>query len=144
LPASPSGWRMPLRWLLGLGYIAAGILHFIFPEALIGITPPWVPQAQLVVALTGIAEATGGSALLQPWSARLRRAGGMGLALYALCVFPANINHMLMDMARAEPQLGWGYHLPRMLLQPVLIWLALWVSSAPEARKVGRNQGAKL
>ena len=87
-----------------------------------------MPEPELVVAATGITEIAGALALLQPWSRRLRRAGGIGLALYALCVFPANINHMLIDMAREQPQLGWAYHIPRMLLQPVLIWLALWVS----------------
>ncbi|QIK79987.1 hypothetical protein G7077_06555 [Sphingomonas piscis] len=118
-----------MRWLLGGGYIAVGILHFLFPEALIAITPNWVPAKPLVITLTGIAEAAGGVALLQPWSAALRRAGGIGLAIYAVCVFPANINHMLIDIGSAHPRLGWGYHIPRMLLQPVLIWLALWVSN---------------
>lgn len=131
--ADSSRWRAQLRWLLGLGYIAAGIWHFVRPDAMIGITPGWVPQPELVVSLTGVAEIAGAIALLQPWSARLRRAGGIGLALYALCVFPANINHMLIDMARPEPELGWTYHGPRMLLQPVLIWLALWVSKEPVA-----------
>lgn len=120
--------------MLGIGYIAAGMMHFIFPQALVGIMPRWVPQPGLVVALTGVAEAASGLALLQPWSAPLRRAGGIGLALYALCVFPANINHMLIDMAGAHPQLGWGYHVPRLLLQPLLIWLAVWVSRAPAVR----------
>ena len=114
--------------MLGVGYLAAGVLHFVSPEAMVRITPRWVPEPELVVAATGVAEIAGALALLQPWSRRLRRAGGIGLALYALCVFPANINHMLIDMAREQPQLGWVYHLPRMLLQPVLIWLALWVS----------------
>jgi len=51
---------------------------------------------------------------------------GVALALYALCVWPANINHFMIDMAR--PDHGWGlaYHVPRMLAQPVLVWLALW------------------
>src|SRR5690606_40580126 len=50
----------------------------------------------------------------------------IGLALYALCVWPANVNHMLMDLA--APDGGWGlaYHGPRMLAQPLVIWLALW------------------
>jgi len=132
------------RWLLALGYIAAGILHFVFPGALIAITPKWVPQPALVIAATGVAEAAGALALVQPWSAELRRAGGIGLALYALyalCVFPANINHMLIDMARAHPQLGWEYHVPRMLLQPLLIWLALWVSRN-ETRSWGTERRA--
>jgi uncharacterized membrane protein len=92
--------------------------------------PPFVPAPAQVVLLTGIAEALGAVALLQPWSRRLRSAGGIGLALYALCVWPANINHFALDMAR--PDHGWGlaYHVPRMLLQPVLIWLALWTGGA--------------
>jgi uncharacterized membrane protein len=120
--------RATARWLLALGYVAAGILHFVFPAALIAITPKWVPEPALIIQATGVAEIAGALALLQPWSSGLRRAGGIGLALYALCVFPANINHMLIDMARPHPQLGWFYHVPRMLLQPLLIWLALWVS----------------
>jgi len=92
-----------------------------------------VPAKAVVIALTGVAEAAGGLALIQPGSQRLRRAGGIGLALYAVCVFPANINHMLIDMARDRPQLGWSYHVPRMALQPLLIWLALWVSKARPA-----------
>lgn len=82
-----------------------------------------------VITLTGIAEIAGALGLAQPWSAGLKRAAGIGLALYAVCVFPANINHMLMDMAKPHPQLGWAYHVPRMLLQPVLVWAALWVSA---------------
>ncbi len=114
--------------MLAIGYVAAGILHFAFPDELIAITPKWVPDPALVIAATGIAETAGALALVQPWSPASRRAGGIGLALYAVCVFPANINHMLIDMARADPRLGWGYHIPRLLLQPVLVWLALWVS----------------
>ena len=100
-----------------------------------------MPAPALVVAATGVAEIAGALALLQPWSRRLRRAGGIGLALYALCVFPANINHLLIDMARPDQGFGWAYHGPRMLLQPLLIWLAWWVSrdrrdEAEEARKV--------
>ena len=124
--------RSPVRGLLGLAYVAAGILHFAKPQGLIAITPDWVPAKPLVIALTGMAEGLGGLALLQPWSRELRRAGGIGLALYAVCVFPANINHLLIDMSRAHPHLGWAYHGPRMVLQPVLVWLALWVSREPQ------------
>ena len=88
----------------------------------------------VVIMLTGMAEIAGAAGLAQPWSAKLRRAAGIGLALYAVCVFPANINHMLIDMTRPHPQLGWAYHVPRMLLQPVLIWAALWVSARPRLR----------
>ena len=65
-------------------------------------------------------------ALLQGWFLALRRAGGWGLAAYALCVWPANVNHMLMDLAHADGGRNLAYHIPRMLAQPVLIWAALW------------------
>ena len=88
--------------------------------------PSAVPQPEAVVIATGVAELVGAAALAQPWSNGLRRAAGVGLALYALCVWPANVNHFAIDMA--HPDHGWGlaYHVPRMLAQPVLIWLALW------------------
>ncbi len=76
---------------------------------------------------TGIAELAGAAALVQPFSQKLRQAGGIGLALYALCVWPANINHFALDMANPDGGLGLIYHIPRMFAQPVLIWLALWL-----------------
>lgn len=57
---------------------------------------------------------------------RLRRAAASGLALYALCVWPANVQHMLIDLSRAHGGLGLEYHVPRLAAQPLLIWLALW------------------
>lgn len=124
-------WRAALRWLLVLAYLAAGVLHLSAPGPFVAITPDWVPAKAAVIAFTGLAEIAGAIALAQPWSASLRRAGGIGLALYAVCVFPANINHMLIDMARPHPVLGWAYHVPRMLLQPALVWAALWASARP-------------
>lgn len=122
--------RTVLRWLLGLFYAFAGYQHFAGPAPFLIITPVWVPAPEAVVALTGAAELLGAAALLQPWSKPLRRAGGWGLALYAAGVFPANINHFVMDMANPDGGWGLGYHVPRMFAQPVLVWLALWVSRA--------------
>ena len=126
------GVRIALRWLLALFYFVAGVLHIIQPGPFVTITPYWVPLPHEVVLATGIAELAGAIALVQPWSLALRRAAGIGLALYAVCVFPANINHMFMDMAKPLPVLGWGYHIPRMFAQPLLVWLALWVGSVIE------------
>jgi uncharacterized membrane protein len=121
--------RAALRWLLALFYLVAGVFHLVRPDPFLTVTPGWVPMPYEVVIATGLAELAGAIALAQPWSLPLRRAAGIGLALYAVCVFPANINHMMMDMAKASPDLGWGYHVPRMFAQPVLVWLALWVGN---------------
>jgi len=122
--------RALTRLALGLLYGAAGVLHLAFPPPFVAITPRWVPDPQLVIALTGLAELAGAAGLLQPFSPALRRAAGWGLAAYALCVWPANFNHLLIDLARPGQGLGLAYHLPRLAFQPVLIWAALWAGGA--------------
>jgi uncharacterized membrane protein len=131
-PSVNSPLRTSLRWFLVVLYLAAGILHLISPTPFLAITPDWVPYPAFVIEFTGIAEIIGAVCLAQSWSNRLRRMAGIGLALYALCVFPANINHLLIDMGSADPKLGWIYHGPRMVAQPILIWLALWVSNVTD------------
>ena len=96
------------------------------PGPFLSITPGWVPWPAQVIYWTGLAEIAGALALLQPFGPYLRKAAGIGLALYALCVWPANVNHMLIDLARPDDGWGLAYHIPRMLAQPLLIWLALW------------------
>jgi uncharacterized membrane protein len=124
--------RTLFRLLLAALYAYAGYAHIARPEPFLAIMPPFVPWPEQVVLLTGIAELLGAAALAQPFSDRLRWAGGAGLALYALCVWPANVNHMMMDLA--APDGGWGmaYHGPRMLAQAGIIWLALWCGGVTE------------
>ena len=110
--------------------------HLRSPSGFLQITPGWVPHPAEVIALTGLAEIAGALALgLIP---RLRHAAGIGLALYAVGVFPANINHALNHIPLGGRELGWWYHGPRFALQPVLVWLALWtggVTDWPFGRK---------
>ena len=123
---------MALRWLLAAFYLIGGVFHLIRPRPFLAITPQWVPAPEWVILLTGLAELVAAPALLQPWSKPLRRAAGIGLALYAVCVYPANVNHMLIDLARPSQGLGLAYHVPRLLAQPLLVWLALWVGEVIE------------
>ena len=119
--------RTWVRFGLALVYGAAGVIHLIAPAPFVRIVPPWVPMADTVVLLTGLAELAGAAGLAQPWRPTLRKAAAVGLALYALCVWPANVQHMLIDLARTDGGgAGLGYHVPRLALQPVLIWLSLW------------------
>lgn len=116
-----------LRWLLAVFYFAAGVIHLALPDPFLMIMPAFVPMPEAVVLWTGLAEILGAIGLAQGLSLPLRRAAGWGLAAYALCVWPANINHFALDMARPDGGLGLGYHVPRMVAQPAIIWLALWV-----------------
>ncbi len=115
-----------LRVLLSAAYAFAGYAHIVRPDPFLAITPGWVPLPEAVIFWTGIAEIAGAIGLIQPFSRPVRQAAGIGLAVYALCVWPANINHFAMDMAKADGGLGLGYHIPRMFAQPIIIWLALW------------------
>ncbi len=115
--------RRIARWLLALAYLTAGVFHLRSPAGFVAITPGWVPFPDQVVLLTGVAEIAGAAGLLIP---QLRRAAGIGLALYALCVWPANFNHAFNDIPLRGTHLGWWYHGPRLALQPAIIWWALW------------------
>ena len=137
-------FRTVLRWFLVAAYLVAGYFHLARPGPFAAITPHWVPDVPLVIMLTGIAELAGAAALAQGFSRPLRHLAGWALALYALCVWPANINHFLIDHARADGGMGLGYHLPRLLAQPLIIWAAAWASGAldwPFARRLAKARG---
>lgn len=124
--------RTVLRYVLAVFYLAAGVIHIAAPAPFLTIMPGWVPLPEQVVLWTGIAEVLGAIGLAQPLSLPLRRAAAVGLALYAVCVFPANINHFALDMARPDHGIGLAYHVPRMFAQPLLVWLALWTGGVTE------------
>ena len=117
--------RLIARALLSALYLVAGLAHLLWPAPFLTITPSWIPFAPVVIVLTGAAELAGAAGL---WIPRLRRAAGIGLALYAVCVYPANIKHALDFAADPGTGVGWWYHAPRLLLQPVIAWWALWAA----------------
>jgi uncharacterized membrane protein len=111
-----------LRIALAAFYALAGAAHLLWPEPFLAIMPEAVPFPRAVVLLTGLAEIAGAAGLL---TARFRQAAGLLLALYAVCVFPANIRHAMLGGEFFGWPLDWRYHAPRLLLQPVLVWWAL-------------------
>lgn len=124
--------RAAARLALALFYFAAGVIHIVSPRLFLIIMPQWVPAPEAVVLWTGIAELLGAVGLAQGASLPIRRAASIGLALYAVCVFPANINHFAIDLAKPDHGAGLAYHVPRMFAQPVLVWLALWAGGVIE------------
>jgi uncharacterized membrane protein len=124
LPSGIVNARVAARWVMAAFYFAAGILHIARPAVFLLITPAWVPFPLQVVLGTGACEIAGAIGLMTPG---LRRAAGIGLALYAVCVFPANIKHAIDGLPPDQVQLTWWYHAPRLAFQPVLVWWALWV-----------------
>lgn len=126
--------RAIARWLLIAFYGAAGVMHLIATGAMVKIVPDWVPDPQAVVIATGVCELAGAIGLM---TARFRKAAGWALAAYAVCVFPANIKHMIHDLGTGTGLSIW-YHAPRMVAQPLIVWWALWASGVtrwPFARR---------
>jgi uncharacterized membrane protein len=115
---SPTG-----RFVLVALYAIAGFAHLLFPGVFLSITPDWVPFPATVIALTGLCELAGAIGLM---TTRFRHLAGICLALYAVCVFPANIKHAIHDLGSTTATLGWWYHLPRLALQPAIFWWALF------------------
>ena len=114
--------RTPARWLLAAIYLLAGVFHILRPGFFLPIVPEWVPAPRLTIIVTGLCEIAGAAGLMVP---RLRRIAGIMLALYAVCVFPANIKHAVTDLGSGHGA-GWGYHGPRLVAQPLIVWWALF------------------
>ncbi len=107
-------------------YFTAGVIHVRTPEAFLPIVPDWVPFPRETVLVTGVCEILGAVALFIP---RLRWLAGCALAAYAVAVYPANIKHAIEGVKLAGSTLGWGYHAPRLLFQPVFVWWALFAGA---------------
>jgi uncharacterized membrane protein len=117
------GARLVMRWIMTSFYLLAGIAHFTLTDKFLLIVPERVPFPRAVVLLTGICEIAGGIALA---GTRLRWWAGIMLALYAVCVFPANIKHAIDGIHLPPAPDSWLYHGPRLAFQPVLVWWALF------------------
>jgi uncharacterized membrane protein len=115
--------RRWMRWAMVIFYFAAGYIHLRAPDAFLPIVPDWVPAPREIVLFTGACEIVGALALITRW---FRWWAGVMLALYAACVFAANIKHAVYDIQLPELRTSWWYHAPRLALQPVIIWWALY------------------
>ena len=109
--------------MLAAAYLVAGVLHLRSPAPFLTITPDWVPYPRTVIAVTGACEILGAIGLCVP---RFRRTAGILLALYAVCVFPANVKHAIDYITLGRGGLTLWYHVPRLLLQPAIVWWALF------------------
>jgi uncharacterized membrane protein len=120
--------KQPLRYVMGVLYIVAGVMHFVAPKTYADVVPPSLPRPLELVYLSGIAEIVLGVGVLIP---RTRRHSAWGLVLLLLAVFPANVH-----MATSDFELGgvperfdglsdaalWA----RLPLQGVLVLWAWW------------------
>jgi uncharacterized membrane protein len=114
-----------MRIVLAAFMLGGFVLHFRATDKLIAITPDWVPFAREVVLAIGVLELILAFTLLVP---RLRKISGIVIALYVIAVWPANIKHAVEHIVLPPIPDTWWYHAPRLALQPVIAWWALFAT----------------
>jgi uncharacterized membrane protein len=128
--------KRPLRYVMGLTYVVAGVLHFVAPKVYEQVVPPQFPKPRTLVSLSGVAEVVLGIGVLFE---RTRRVSAWGLVALLVAVFPANVYMATADDLDLDgvperfsdpPDAALWARLP---LQAVLIAWAWWYTSRSSA-----------
>ena len=116
-------WQAWARVASAVLFIPFGLFHILASANFLPIMPPQIPFPREIIILTGVAEILGGIGILLP---PVRKAAAIGLALYAVCVYPANVYQAFWHVHVPPLPDSWWYHAPRLALQPVFVWWALF------------------
>jgi uncharacterized membrane protein len=110
--------------ILIIGYIYAGVKHFLHPGGYVRIIPPYIPFPIYLNYLSGAFEIVFGALLIFHAS---RNIGAIGICLLLTAFLPVHIQ-MIIDAPfklgtfTVTPLVAWL----RLALQPLLIWWAWW------------------
>ncbi len=116
------------RYLLGLFFIFAAFGHFFSADEFLAQVPPWMPEPELVVAVSGVFELVLGITIIAA-PRRWRPVLGWITAAFFLVIFPGNLWQFI------EGRNAFGLdsdaaRIVRLLFQPLLIIWALWATGA--------------
>lgn len=125
---TPPRQRAPLAagtLIVAALFAASSVVHFLAPEVFEEQVPHVLPQARLLVLVSGAAELACAVGLLVPAT---RRAAGWASAALLIAIFPANIQMAIdargkLDRLEVPPAYYYGT-LVRLPLQLPLIWWA--------------------
>lgn len=106
------------RQALAAVMVAAGILHFVIPDAYARIVPRGLGDARALVFASGAAEVMVGALLAVP---RTRRLGAWCTAALLVAVFPANVQ-MALDAGRSAGMTSLLAWLRLPLQVPLVLW----------------------
>jgi uncharacterized membrane protein len=130
-----TAWSARMRLAMAVALLLVGSDHLLSPQRYLPMMPDFLPYHLELVLFTGLCELAGAIGLLLP---RWRRWAAMALALYFVCVFPANIKNALDGLdVEGLPAATWYYWL-RLPFQPLII---LWALYAGEL--IGRQRKAQ-
>lgn len=125
-------WPARMRLALAMALLFAGVDHWLTPGRYLPMMPDYLPWHLPLVLFTGTCEIAGALGLLLPRTRRL--AAGL-LALYFVCVFPANVHNAMNGlMVEGLPQVQWYYWL-RLPFQPLIILWTLYAGGLLPRRR---------
>jgi len=116
-------FKLVMKYLLAVLFIAAGLNHFVHPAFYLKIIPPYLPWHAALNYLSGAFEVLLGVLVLVP---RYSRLAGWGLIALLIAVFPANI--YMAQNPHLFPDISPTALLIRLPLQLVPILWAWWVT----------------
>jgi uncharacterized membrane protein len=122
-----------MKYLLGIFFVGAGVLHFVNPGFYLKMMPPYLPWHLGLVYLSGLLEIGLGILVVIPKYTRL---AAWGLIVLLIAVFPANI-YLAMHpeiMPNASPTA----HLIRLPFQLVFIAWAWWFTRSPNHKTTAK------
>jgi uncharacterized membrane protein len=134
--ASLKSWPGATRVGLAVMFFFTAVAHFnsMRPD-LVAMVPPFIPNPELMVTFTGVAEILGAAGLLIP---RTRRLAAVALIVFLVAVLPANIYAAQAGLTlRGAPVTPL---IPRVALQILFIAL-LWWSGVRADHSGARGQG---
>lgn len=116
-------FKVVMKYLLVVVYVAAGVNHFVNPEFYLKMMPPYLPWHLALVYISGVAEIVLGLLVLFP---RFTQLAGWGLIALLIAVFPANV--YMAQNPHLFPDLNQTALLIRLPIQLLLIWWAWWAT----------------
>lgn len=133
-----SGWSARMRLAMAVALLLVGSDHLLTPQRYLAMMPDFLPYQLELVLFTGLCELAGAIGLLLP---RWRRWAALALALYFVCVFPANIKNALDGLdVEGLPTATWYYWL-RLPMQPLIILWALYAGELIGRRHTAAEAG---
>jgi len=113
--------KLIFLYVMALGYVIAGIIHFTHPAFYKKIMPLWLPYHFALIYISGVCEIVFGLLLLPEAT---RSIGAWLIIALLIAIFPANIQMAINYWNRNNPYLWIA--IARLPLQILLIWWA-WI-----------------
>lgn len=133
-------WPARMRVALSAALLLIGLDHWLTPTRYLAMMPPYLPLHEPLVLFTGACEVAGAMGLLWP---RTRGLAGIMLAIYFVCVFPANLHNALHGLnTQGLPSAGW-YYWARLPFQPLIILWTLYAAELLRWPQPFRFRGAR-